>query len=1292
MAKNTRSYWYDYVDIHNILNSKSNSGISYYVADSASQNSEQALQIVDGAFEILSLNPELASAVIPINLGRTVHGVYKGSHWVGVVIRRNPETDNLEAFYNDSLGTSMDDSLPDLRLILNNHGISDERITDFMQVQQDNGYDCGAWTVLNLDSLARTGVLPTATEQDVIAQRSQEFGYMPVVRAKIKAGSQDAEGYEADNEISDDENLLDDDSEIQDSSNPIPELEKLKIHNQNHVKFVLNVPMYVPVENTDELSSDLTDDGTFSEDLFDFNSDDTSSLPFRTFDIEEQKKVSKSKKTPGKVTKKQVIKSRTGLLKSEDAGDRDEEFDQNQSSADYSKSHEFLKLLTDTGFDAGLQDLSIIGVAIGLNRPLSLSTRKNDSLKKELHKTEKSEINHRISAFFWDMPWTDEYGNIVEYKGVKKFYKQLKRKDAEKAKKFLEINEQGDFRPSVPYQQLREYVKDHQNTQELVRGLRTDGAVTYFSSIDSDTRDFNGIYSAYLRIIANSKNPPTVMSTGYEFAEEHDGFPLHVGSKLERIIRIITAKILSGGVYYPEPNFCVLIPDGYNTLPYSFIDNRIVSSTLESPVLLRQVIQEPDSNLIFSGENPLITSGDRAKRSAPQFSDIFKDGGTPSQDDLAKLAQIIQSTANSRDWALATYYNRAFSIKGSTGLFNKYISNLFKGKNVQEALTALRKIVHPESTVDLLYKAVINIRDALDKFSHPLEEDRIEDDYIYKKVLAEFYRLASNDMLTIIRMSDVDEIYRPLNAGYSLYKICKMYQTDYAKFMAVFSKESEDILQSEDGIFEDITYEDLENLYDTILARGGSSQDFEELLGDESGLFDGDYGDLDFKEITEQFLSFLKPPKDISDLDFYNSDESEDLESNNAYHSTVNYFADQLEQEYGREYEDYEEEDESDHESNDNDYGEYSESSDNNEDSSDDSESSTSSGEEEETVSEDDDEDVDDLAQSVKKKLDFNPQGEGILDHNGSSYWYLYTKAAIERILELRLQSASINADHARIIHPHYILNEATALAFTKDLAAQISAVVMDTSSEVTPILLIPVNINNQHWVGMTVEFIEGNVIITYMDSEASPMPKSLNEQLKAELITLYPNTNVEIVEKAVEVQQYNNCGLEVIENLIAAVAGGEARIQQEEALAIHSVLYEQYLVEETYRAEKEGEVVNLKEGEGLEIMQAAVDANRTGSTESTSIVNSVWQYLSNLVSSILPNDIPSAITCMGKILLIGSSIYREKGDISLKFVLKQLDVFNLPPTKVFEALSSEVLDFSEHVQTIGNIDKSCVE
>jgi hypothetical protein len=570
MSKNSRTYWYEYDDIDAVLKSKSNDYSFYYVEDTASQNSEQALQRIDDSFATLEANVALKATVIPINLGRIVEGKYEGSHWVGVVLRRNVETLDIEALYNDSLGTPMDDSVPFLRQILKKHDVQNDNIRDFRKKQQDNGYDCGAWTVLNLDSLARTGLLPNATEIDVIMQRQEVFGYChnsggAASAANAESGSADLGHNEASGEPDSESNasqLDESDTDAQDYDNPLLELEELKISDQNHIKFILNVPMYVPASNMDEASSDDTDDESFIADQFAFNIQDPPSFPYRTFDVITKPSKSKKKNKP---EPKKVMESRVGLLEVDLT--IDEPLDKDQVSLQHSRTDKLLKLLATEGFDEVDKDyISNIAVSIGLNRHKSLSNRKNDCLKKELHRTEdKSPISFKKAAFFWDMPWVDQEGEKTLYEEVRKFYKQLKRKDADKAKEFLKLNEES-HRPSPPYQQIREYVKNHENTKELVRTLRTDGSIMYFSSIDSDTKSFNGIYSSYLKIIAKSQEPPTVMSTGYEFAEDYDGFPLHVGSKLERIIRIVTEEILSGGAYYPEPNFCVLIPNGQNTL------------------------------------------------------------------------------------------------------------------------------------------------------------------------------------------------------------------------------------------------------------------------------------------------------------------------------------------------------------------------------------------------------------------------------------------------------------------------------------------------------------------------------------------------------------------------------------------------------------------------------------------------------------------------------------------------------------------------------------------------------
>ncbi|NDA89971.1 MAG: hypothetical protein EBY20_03570 [Alphaproteobacteria bacterium] len=219
------------------------------------------------------------------------------------------------------------------------------------------------------------------------------------------------------------------------------------------VKFLVNVPMYIPASDMEGDSSDESDDDTFTEDQFNFDIEDRFSLPYRTFNIRE--KVNKSKK------KEKIIENRVGNLILDDL---DLQLDQIKPKATLSKTQVFLDLLEDTGFETQDKDhLGNIRVSIGLNRPKSLSARKNDNLDKQLQSKEESIIIHNKFAFFWDIPWTDDSGNPVELDTVKHFYKQLKRKDSDKAKEFLRINEDIE-RPTPPYQYIREKIKNHETT------------------------------------------------------------------------------------------------------------------------------------------------------------------------------------------------------------------------------------------------------------------------------------------------------------------------------------------------------------------------------------------------------------------------------------------------------------------------------------------------------------------------------------------------------------------------------------------------------------------------------------------------------------------------------------------------------------------------------------------------------------------------------------------------------------------------------------------------------------
>lgn len=348
----------------------------------------------------------------------------------------------------------------------------------------------------------------------------------------------------------------------------------------------------------------------------------------------------------------------------------------------------FLTKLEESGFEEEDQgQLGNLSVSISLNRPLSLSEKKNKALYKEFESDSSgSKITHEKIGFFWNYEWRNSYGSHVSYEKVRDFYKRLKKKNPDKAEEFREENEKisklkevdGDRAERqegalIPYQILREYGKSHENTKSLVKDFREeDGtAIIYFSFVDCDTVNFNGIYSAYLRIY-DAILPPTVMSTGYEFREEKS---FEIASQIDRKIRVATAKHMPKGVYYPEPNFCVLLPDKDETLPESFIDNEVGNpkGSCESAALLRQVVKRPNSIFIFSEDKPLITAIPvRTKYNKLKkiiFSETFDNDGIPLKSDLGFLTLINQSHYNVHNWCNNLYINRAFERYG-----NKYFN------------------------------------------------------------------------------------------------------------------------------------------------------------------------------------------------------------------------------------------------------------------------------------------------------------------------------------------------------------------------------------------------------------------------------------------------------------------------------------------------------------------------------------------------------------------------------------------------------------------------------------------
>ncbi|KAF4116524.1 uncharacterized protein LOC131537097 [Onychostoma macrolepis] len=203
----------------------------------------------------------------------------------------------------------------------------------------------------------------------------------------------------------------------------------------------------------------------------------------------------------------------------------------------------------------------------------------------------------------------------------------------------------------TPYQDIREHLKNNAAATKLVQELRGNdrSCLVYFSFVDSDTFRFNFIYSEYLKIVSKELKkdppiPPTVMSTGYEFTHEDN---YHIASDLDRQIRTALAEVNPLFVYYPEPNFCVLVDDQENTIKESFIKRGRSKGKykMESSVLIRQVKERVNFKAVFSNKNPIIIL-------APIRFKLSGEG-----------LKTSQSTLNERNLAIGIYCNGVLKCK-----------------------------------------------------------------------------------------------------------------------------------------------------------------------------------------------------------------------------------------------------------------------------------------------------------------------------------------------------------------------------------------------------------------------------------------------------------------------------------------------------------------------------------------------------------------------------------------------------------------------------------------------------
>lgn len=511
------------------------------------------------------------------------------------------------------------------------------------------------------------------------------------------------------------------------------------------------------------------------------------------------------------------------------------------------KIENFLNKLSENGWEGqDASNKSRLRVSVALNRMKSLSSRKNQSLRMELKRI--NELPCEKFTIFWHCQWFDHKGSNANYDDVRRYYKKLKNYNKRLAMTFLEREEDmfEKDRRNIPYGKLREDAKNYKKTQELVQDFRKENpnCFTYLCIMDDDVHDFNGIFSAYVRIFQGCYQAPTVMTTGYEYPLDPDfGQAYQLLSRLDRMIRVITTFYIPLGTYYPEPNLCILIPNDLPMIPESFIDERR-GRCLESPILLTEIQkQRPNAIYIFSEDRPLITSISTRAKENIGFSEEFASGwANPSCDDIKKLKTVSQSSARPFIWYKNLFINGSvalrrnydaddycYSKKGTLLSVNqqcvKIISKLVKHKSDNSLRNALKlRMMYPEDE-EKIYQVIVARENYINKFE--LEHQRTEEEQqlcdIFRKydieptdmTLEKTLTLASRPFLTFIEETLEEALKEiPKKTKKLIKKLVKL-NAEILRFLLALLIEGTDVEVIMDLFkLEEETLEDLSNVDD----------------------------------------------------------------------------------------------------------------------------------------------------------------------------------------------------------------------------------------------------------------------------------------------------------------------------------------------------------------------------------------------------------------------------------------------------------------------------------------------
>lgn len=344
----------------------------------------------------------------------------------------------------------------------------------------------------------------------------------------------------------------------------------------------------------------------------------------------------------------------------------------NEMNGKHTKLKENIKLIQDQSFgetinQSFMESSKRIAVVIGCNRVVSLDDRINESFKNFYMRKipEIKGISVNIFGFLWEPLWSKKSIDPLNFLTTKeKAYKLIKILNQRTARNLLMEIEQfkgvfSNIRTQIPYQDIRERIKNHHFTEEIVKQIRRKSPLKpiFLSLLDSDIKKLRtenfGLFSQYdilIRKFQKENNVlPHVLTTGY-CADNTQSDTVKIVIKYDMLKRKIIASILPNGPYYPEPNMIFLLEFDVSLKDYSFKGD---GNRLESQRLIQNGIKKgliDPKKMIFSDSGGIAIELSRLLTKI-----ILECSLSPTKKFLKALHGISQTHAFPRQWAMNLY-------------------------------------------------------------------------------------------------------------------------------------------------------------------------------------------------------------------------------------------------------------------------------------------------------------------------------------------------------------------------------------------------------------------------------------------------------------------------------------------------------------------------------------------------------------------------------------------------------------------------------------------------------------